>query len=342
MLGRLSIMRFHTLQAVFLPLLLLLLLECGLEVRASRRGFETLLFGTDPCGMVGATPGYGPTLAWPYRSRIPVPEDKARRIWLASGSYLDDVHMNPAQNAASVLNELLGPELLIVNHSGAGWDAAHNTSEMLAAGEEALPDVAVLYQLTNDLTAISRGDASKGQRGVGGPGPGSRLSALIERTTIYAHLTTMLTTRLAAAAVLEDGLDDEHAARFEERLRAFVGACRSREVVPVLCTLARSCAGQDVHGLTPAERSNMLRYLRRLSPLGWLRTIDRWNAIIRRVAADEQLVLIDLDRSMTGRRELFRDLTHLSVLGHRTLAAHLESGLKPLLVPREEAAGGNR
>ena len=86
----------------------------------------------------------------------------------------------------------------------------------------------------------------------------------------------------------------------------------------------------------------MLRYLRRLSPLGWLRTIDRWNAIIRRVAADEQLVLIDLDRSMTGRRELFRDLTHLTVLGHRTLAAHLESGLKPLLVPREEAAGGNR
>lgn len=337
--GRVHRMRFQQLKVIYFSLLLLLAAECVVELRASGRGFDTVLFGGDPLERSQATPGYGPAPGWPYRSHVPDPDDRRPRVWLASGSYLHDVHVPPASNAASRLNLALGAEVLVVNYSGAGWDMTHNTLMLRGEQAEALPGIAVLYQLTNDLTALARTGGQETQRQSGTNNGDDFFSRTLERTTSYAHLTTAITARLASHSVQEDGLGVQGATGYASRVRDFIRACRERGVQPVLCTLARSTGGQDPATLRPEERRNMFRYIGNVSALGWLRTIDRWNDVLRRVAEEEGLLLIDVDRALTGRRELFRDLVHFTEEGHQALAEVLRAGLQPLLKASLGGAG---
>jgi lysophospholipase L1-like esterase len=64
----------------------------------------------------------------------------------------------------------------------------------------------------------------------------------------------------------------------------------------------------------------MLRYNRYLSPQGWTRTIARLNALVRRLADEEGVVLVDCERAMTGNARYFRDYVHFTPAGHKKMA----------------------
>ena len=309
-------MRSHHLRIVLWSALFLLLLETGLEIRARNRGYETLLFGADPHEWVASHPGYGPSEAWPFRSRLPDGNALAR-VWLASGSYLDDARIAPDLNGASLLDAYLGSAVLVVNNSRAGWDIRRNTLTLLQEPEATLPLVAVLYQLTNDLTSIAETTEELALPDKQAISLSDRVTGLVQKTTLYAHLQNQITCRLLQAQVLSDGLGDESAARFEDRVRYFIEACHSRGVTPVVATLGRSYGGVDPTMLRDDERQHMFLFVNRLSPLGWLRTIQAWNDILRQIAAEEGVLLIDMDRAMSGNRTYFRDFTHFTPKGHR-------------------------
>src|SRR5687767_7527070 len=69
--------------------LALLVLEVAVEVRAYRRGWDTLLFGHGGPPASDDARGLGPTDGFRFRSRV-VPALRtpgSRRVWVASASY---------------------------------------------------------------------------------------------------------------------------------------------------------------------------------------------------------------------------------------------------------------
>jgi lysophospholipase L1-like esterase len=79
------------------------------------------------------------------------------------------------------------------------------------------------------------------------------------------------------------------------------------------------------------------RWNKHLSARGWLDAIDRLNGVIRAVAQERNVHLVDLEPALTGRQEFFRDPVHFSPAGHRAMAEGIASGLSQRLPPRDVA-----
>lgn len=301
----------------------LVVLELALEVRAARRGWDTLFFG-DAAGVSG-DPAVGPTELFPFRSRLlPVDAAGARRIWVASSSYGADLQVPVDEVFPNLLGAELGAQPL--NASVDGYTIAKNVEVLRAHGPVWRPDVCVLYQMSNDIDWISTrlGVADSESIGAGeadaGAGPGW-IARTCEQTTLYKHLKTQLTARLTKARVLRDTLGGEGERRFEASVREFVAVARELGARPVLCTFATSHVRANLEQLPSEYEHNLLRFNDQLSMRGWLDSIERNNRVLGRVAREEGLVLVDLAGALAGRSEHFRDFWHFRPEGHRIAAA---------------------
>ena len=79
----------------------------------------------------------------------------------------------------------------------------------------------------------------------------------------------------------------------------------------------------------PNEVTDLLfRYNVYLSLSGWFDTITRFNQILKRVADEQQIRLIDLDSVLSGHSEYFRDFVHFTPEGHEKVAETIYAGLQ--------------
>lgn len=319
----------------------LLIAELALEVRAVRRGWEGLLLGKQTGWHTATDPTYGPAEDFPFRSLRIRPEDAAEeRIWVASSSYGEDVQLLAAQIFPNRLGEHLraaGLDVQVLNASRAGTYVGSNVEDLARLGPRWRPTRVVLYQMSNDVDRVSEMAAARASAGDSGAAPGQGQAAapgkpsLVARNaellTSYKHLKTQITTRLVKGVPLRDALGPRDVAVYGEDVRRFVRSARELGAEAVLCTFATSHAAADLDALPADFERQILSMNMVLSMRGWIDSIGRFNDVLREIAADEQIALVDVAAAVTGRRELFRDFWHFTPEGHDLVAKTIAAAL---------------
>lgn len=312
----------------------LLAAELALELRALRRGWPTLLLGG---GVHDAVPGeWGPSADFPFRSRTVAPrrEPGVRRLWVASSSYAVDTPLPAPEIFPSLLAELLtadGEPSEVLNASFDGLSIAENARALRELGPTWAPDVALLYQMSNDVDRICaaltvEGAAADGTVAAQG-GPTGAVRRLAEATTAYQNLKTQVAARLTKGRNLRHDLGDAGEELFAAFVHDFLAAAREVGAEPVLVTFATSHLRSSVKSMPREHEYNLLRFNYVLSIYGWLDCIERYNRVLARVAREEGVQLVDLAGVMAGRSELFRDLWHMTPEGHRFAAETIARAL---------------
>ncbi len=326
--------------------LFLIVLELALEWRAYGRGWETWVFGHKaPERPAAAAPSaYGPTDAYPFRSRV---VEQARtvgapRLWIASASYAMGGNLAVEYVFPVRIGELLaapGSTVEVLNAGRVGTTVVDNTVELRAQAARWKPDVAILYQMSTDVDQLSRTLGHKGGLEAAAGSEGLDWgSAVITKTTAWPLLKEEVSSRVTRMMPLDDGLGAEGERAFEARVRGFTAACRELSIQPVLCTFVTSHGRGDPDELP----MHVFRYNQRLSRKGWHDTVDAWNDVLRRVAKDEGLLLVDLAPLLLGKRASFVDFVHFSKGGHETVARAVSDALEGPGNPRSLRTEGPR
>ena len=250
-------MNFRIYKVIFIIFLQLILLEGLLEYRAYRRGWSSLLFGdTLQEEKVDNKKGeikYGPNPQFLFRSEIITPERKRGvfRIWIASSSMGVHGSLPPDKIFPNLIEqnlEKLGIPAEIINASKGGKPIKGSAKDLDQLGPIWQPDIAILYNMSNDVNQIARRMLSANSSEVNESHlPTESLSILpsfikktFENTTIYAHLKEHITSKVAQCGILADNIGQKVEIEFRMRVKAFVKTCRVQNIQPVLCTFATS------------------------------------------------------------------------------------------------------
>lgn len=132
-----------------------------------------------------------------------------------------------------------------------------------------------------------------------------------------------------AADWLFQSVPEDRLHLFEDDLRRLLAHIRARGAEPILATHAISASSPP-----RSEDETYLRRMRMYYPRATTETLvafeQQANEAIRRLAKEEQLALVDADRALSGRRELFADLVHFNDEGAALMAHLLVEQLPPL------------
>ncbi len=329
------------------------LVEVALETRAHLNGWNTLIYGPVVRASVDSdresdpsSPTFGPTAAFPFRSEIVAgaAPDGVDRIWIASASHGEDVHL-PADvifpHLVGVERTSSGRPTQVLNASRAGHDIASNGEMLVREAPTWKPDVVLLYQASIDI-----GRLAKEVDPLGGVGPTAAarsgasqpawLQQAFESTTTYELLAGTVRAWLGTQRVLTERLSDEALARYEAVVREFVATTRAAGARPVLATFATSHTKEDLGAIPEHIVLGVFQFNDQLSMAAWLDAIERCNAVIRAVAAEEEITVVPVAEELTGRDQHFRDLVHFSPSGHAIVAKTIAAALAE---PADTAGG---
>jgi len=308
----------------------LLVIETGLEVRAYYRGFDTLLFGNFRRAEFGTTT----TEKASDLNPVTLSSDGRLRLWIASSSHAEDSYLSRERIFPTVLEKLLrdaGIQATVINASHAGMDIEDNIADLTLRGPVLKPHYVMLYQMSTTIGSLSKELLSGKSRNAGTQSASKRDTLrkdtlmpwagwLIEQSATYAQLKGQVTSRLATQRVLSDSLGSRGDTEFERRIRSLIAAARMVGSVPILCTFATSHLRRDLPHFPDSVVTFLFKYNVYLSLEGWVTTVEHFNAILRRIAAEEKITLIDLEHEISGHHEYFRDYVHFTPEGHATVA----------------------
>ncbi|MGC3976664.1 MAG: SGNH/GDSL hydrolase family protein [Nitrospira sp.] len=318
-----------------------MLVEGALEIRAHFRGFDTIALGTfqrkDPSATTTPSSHQSPQAV--PASDAPDKKKGETRYWIASSSHAEDVYLSRDLVFPTQLETLLkstGQAATVINASHAGMDIEANRTELQTKGAIAQPDVVILYQMSTQITKLSKqllsGKRPSTPRRPGSNNPPattqpSRIAQWYEATSVYALLKGNVSNRLTGQRVLADTLGDSADEAFEREVKDFVDTVRQVGAQPILCTFATSHTQKNLPNV-PLEVPDLLfRYNVYLSLSGWFEAITRFNHILKRIADEQHVLIIDIDAALSGHPEYFRDFVHFTPDGHQKVAQTIFSGL---------------
>ena len=286
---------------------------------------------------------FGPTSSFPFRSRI-IPMKRqpgTHRYWVASSSHAEDYYLPPSMTFPVILERLLREErgdAAVLNASRAGIDIPENVNDIKRWGEQWRPDYVILYQLSMTISSIAKRTLA-GTRAQGAPalnhaakavGPITWMNRLVEMTTIYANVKGQISARIGANRVLANDLGLQGEQEFSAMLQDFIDTTRVIGSVPVLTTFATSNTRKHLAVFPKDIALGLFKYSSFLSVEGWVTSVERLNAVIRRIAAQERIMLIDVEGAVSGRPEFFRDFVHFTPAGHEAVARTMRDALMEL------------
>ncbi len=302
----------------------LALIEVALEYRAAGRGFTTHLFGqqakaTAPVGE-SEDQVYGPSKAFPFRSRVvdPLKEQSIIRIWLASSSHAEDIRMDARDIFPAVLERELiqrGIDCQVLNASRAGMTLNQNATVLTSLAATWKPDIVIAYQMSNDLIADFHTDRKLPEGVVktipqGLPRLTDDVDRFVEETTLYELLKSNATARISQARILQRDADRTSEQNYFQQLECLQEAATDAEASFYVCTFGFSHFESDL----PADYELvLLKTLPDLLPSAWGQVVHRWNRGIRDRYPNR---LLDVAAAIERRPELFRDPVHFSKSGH--------------------------
>jgi len=336
---------------VFWMLGFIVLLEAGLEFRAHKRGFQTHMFGRPEARTSSRAPGaiaYGPTESFPFRSRVvpKVQPEGVTRIWIASASYAEDNDIAVQRIFPVLIDSTLlaqGWSVEVLNAARAGHVIRSNRDQLRELHGEWKPDVVLLYQMSLDInelsqlylggqqapTVVVQTDALADNASVR-----DQVKRFFEKSTLYELVRRNLTNRVLEHRVTGKTASAAMQAEFRRRITGFVEDVRSLGAEPVLSTFAISHT--DGSSVTRADRRFLL-HNSVLHPSAWPGTVERWNDMIRELARELDVALIDVDADVSGQPQLFKDIVHFTPGGHRRVAESISRGLTTVLSARPDS-----
>lgn len=216
-------MNFSLLRVLAWGLAYLLLSEGLVEIRAHSRGFDTIAFGTFQRQSLATAEhplppaGTHDTLT----SDSPAKTIGETRYWIASSSHAEDSYLSRDMIFPSRLETLLqrpGATITVINASHAGMDIEANRADLESRGAREKPDVVILYQMSTQITKLSKqllsgkqprsSKAKESDNPKQTPQP-SWIAQIYEHTSLYALLKGNISNRLAGQRVLADSLGEQ-------------------------------------------------------------------------------------------------------------------------------------
>ncbi len=165
----------------------------------------------------------------------------------------------------------------------------------------------------------------------GGAAPG-RLKGLLAGLThrLFPHLTELVSRVRSPTSAQPDRLAASHckllhwntATDFAAMNRSMVRTIRAWGMEPVLMT--------EFNNIKPGNRAAQAFYESRRHTLSWPQFIEEasaFNQATRQVAAEEHVLLIDLDAKMQDKGEVSYDMFHLNEAGNRAAADIIAAAL---------------
>ncbi len=278
-------------------------------------------------------------------------KDADLNIVFLGGSTTECLYVEPENRfpylTAKTLESDLGLKINGINAARSGNSTMHSLLLFLGKIAPLKPDFAVLMHATNDIGVLtSHGgywtnnadhrllvekDATIGQ------GIRTIVNRLVPYSSRLFRRAISAATNLVSGARAKDDVsskDDDkaiwkrHGETFESALRSFVSAARSWKVKPVLMTQIRveKEAGKkaDQNFIAPDDLARAGLDVERFGHIH-----DYFNAIIRRVAASENAILIDLTtaHAWTFGRDVY-DPIHFTDAGSKAVASIIANALK--------------
>ncbi|MEO1525548.1 MAG: hypothetical protein AAFX06_08925 [Planctomycetota bacterium] len=189
---------------------------------------------------------------------------------------------------------------------------------MASQGPRWNPDVVLIYQMSTDLVASTRGEpfATASPRGLGARAVDA-MDAFVEQTTIYELLKSNVSSRINASSVLDRRLPDGAQEKYFESLNRLITTAKTLGARPIVCTF---CFSHEPSNLPKDFRLVLLKTAPELAPVAWFDAIGSWNeSILNR----SDIEVIDVASGTSGQGKYFRDPVHFSVIGHDHIATQL-------------------
>ena len=272
--------------------------------------------------------------------------DNEIRIATVGGSTTANLNLDYSQNWPGQLVEHLRksiPErkITVANGGTPGFHTSQSIANLALRLMPLSPDVVVIYHAYNDLKAIALdGTFSPDYAHIH-----RKPFGFIQRPPLWeqwlAHSMAYVRIRNRARRINELERDLTPAARldtppaeavrtFERNLRSLIGIAHAGGADVVLVTFVtmfeRDAPWDDGDYLRSlparyrAELSNLLRFTPGLSVYGVMRSLAVYNDVIRRVAEDTQVAMVDLAKTLPRRKAYFVDRVHFSVTGAQAFA----------------------
>ncbi len=319
-------------------------------------GFKTPIFGTktekiqDQNSSNGTSPivndviKYGPTTEFPFKSVLLTPEKNGTiRIWVASASHAEGGRVLAKNFFPNLICANLETESAceVINGSGAGMAIRENIIQLNKYAGRYQPNYAILYQM---YTAISDQEKSLTQAtNVSGiPNSSlfdsSKIKSIFQSLSLFGHLTDYIGGNIKLAGQLKDSLPLSFKDDFENQVNSFIDACRQNGIKPILTTFAASHDLSNIHKMHFSLRTNFVKYNTYLSPHGWIKTISEYNNVLKKIANNKNIPLIDIGSKLNGDYQYFIDFVHFNERGHSMAASIIALELKRIL--NEEHSSG--
>ncbi|HET8945725.1 MAG TPA: GDSL-type esterase/lipase family protein [Candidatus Polarisedimenticolia bacterium] len=284
------------------------------------------------------------------------------RVVVLGGSLVFDIHADDGQDwphlASARLRELGHPEVEVINAGVPGHASADALGRLTTQIWMLQPDVVLLVQGWNDLKLLGRVDPDHPLLDRIVPfdprtDPFQNDRGFLDRLLLHSQVYAKLRTRYFLARVppgtegtVGDGREAPGAdwawgeKQFRLDLVLLAEACRAVGARPVFVTEA---------SLATADASEEARRRIQYDYVGFdhptlVRAYALFNDAVRAVARERDVPLLDLDRTLSGRLELFADHVHTTAAGSRAYAEETAGFLATLLAPGPAtgpAAAGN-
>jgi lysophospholipase L1-like esterase len=262
----------------------------------------------------------------------------ARRVRIAflggSTTYCAEVSSDaatwPARTCELLAQEVPGCTLDFVNGGVPGYTLEEIQTNLEQRVARFAPDVIVFYEATNDLTRDTRELA----RAQGVYTEHADRDSWLSRVSLAWYLVekNLVLRRRQSSAVSGVGrvrFDPRELSRgFEQRLRRFVATARERAKVVALVTFSIHARREQGADEQLAACNTSLYYMPYMTPALLLDGFAEYNRVIRQVATETGVLLIEAAESVPGDSQHFNDSVHFKDAGADAMARVVADGLK--------------
>lgn len=268
------------------------------------------------------------------------PKDPARpRVYCAGGSTTFGLYASsndatwPAR--LQVLLEQAGQPVETINAGAPGWTSRTSMTNLERRGFALEPDVIVVYHNWNDLICnlddrpLPNGYVARSKvediEELYAPAPGG----LLRHSALFSFIKSRFRDPYDKLIAKQDRLSDEGCAGYERNLRRLVRRAGEQGARIFLCTFP-TCLRETEAASREAGVPDLDVWYGALSPLTYpylYQGVDRYNEIVRKVAADTDAGLIDLAPTFPKDVSYYASPLHHSDKGEEEVASRVRDAL---------------
>jgi len=311
-------------------------IEMAFEYRANKRGHHAYLFKMTR-KILDLGSHQNDVTPYPFRSPVLQINKSAgsNRIWMASASYAEDAKRKIDELFPNIMCKqisLSGVNCEMLNAARASLTIHDNINQLNNRARAWKLDYAILYSMNLDINILSHKHlapykmASAKDEKINAKIVGNndltisqKIEKFVEEMTIYGHLRRYLGGSILLSTLQHDNIGDEASAEFKETLIHFISTCRKIGATPILTTFATRYDINNYEDMSYDQSLSLMRYNEYLSKKGWVNAVFQFNKIIRETANENNILLIDIEKEISGKQEYFRDFIHFTINGHSVI-----------------------